>query len=173
MTISTRSFRSLAVLALGACLVAAAAAPARAQAMDPDARAHFDNGIALFAAKDYDKAIDELLEGYFIDAQPDFLYAIGQVYRVRGDCTRAIGTYKAFLRKAPPVAKAQKARKNIERCEKELAANPVKPDPVKPNPVKPDPVKPARARPRPLVQGLGRRRPHLRAVVGDGRGLGL
>jgi tetratricopeptide (TPR) repeat protein len=133
--------RACRVVAITAVLLAlaprdAGAAPPR---MKPQARRHLERGMGSYNQKDFEKAIVELKKGQKIDPRPEFLYALGQVYRAKGNCAEALKYYEAFLETAPRPQQAEAARLNIERC-KELLAPP-KPEP------KPEPPPPVAAPP--------------------------
>jgi tetratricopeptide (TPR) repeat protein len=130
--------RRLCSLAVAAALVAtlapreALAAPPR---MKPAARRHLDRGMMHYQQRSFDKAITELKRGQRIDPRPEFLYALGQVYRAKGDCVEAIRYYEAFLETAPPEGQTEAARRNIERCKETLPKPPPPPPVVEPPPV--------------------------------------
>jgi tetratricopeptide (TPR) repeat protein len=124
--------RVCSVVLAGAFLAAlvpceALAAPPRMKAA---ARRHLDRGMTHYQGRKFDEAIKELKKGQRIDPRPEFLYALGQAYRAKGDCAEAIRYYESFLETAPPEQQLEAARRNIERC-KELLA-PVAPPPPKP-----------------------------------------
>ncbi|HEY3359430.1 MAG TPA: hypothetical protein VGQ83_39635, partial [Polyangia bacterium] len=121
---------------------AAAAEPARK--MKPAARRHLDRGMSHYQKRDFDRAIEELKKGKAIDPRPEFLYALGQVYRASGDCSAAVQHYEEFLATEPPEAQAAAARNNVERCRQLLA--PVAPLPaLAPAPREPAPPPAAQA----------------------------
>jgi tetratricopeptide (TPR) repeat protein len=92
--------------------------------------------MAHYQDRQFDKAIKELKKGQRLDPRPEFLYALGQVYRANGDCAEAIRYYEAFLETAPPPQQAEAARRNMERCKEQVAPAP----PPPPKPVEPPPV---------------------------------
>ncbi|MCU0619927.1 MAG: tetratricopeptide repeat protein [Gemmatimonadales bacterium] len=100
----------------------------REKAMAPEARKHLERGLLYYEIQQYAEAIAEFKSGYTIDPQREFLYALGQAERQRGDYKSAITAYEAFLRTAPDAKRADLARRNIERCRAALAAAP----PVRP-----------------------------------------
>ena len=87
----------------------------------PTAAPYLERGLRLYATQRYAEAIEELKAGYQLDPHPDFLYAIGQAERLRGDCKAATEAYRAYLRTEPPVLESTRAREQIERCEPQLA----------------------------------------------------
>jgi tetratricopeptide (TPR) repeat protein len=92
-------------------------------------------GLRSYAVGRYDEAIDAFQRGYELSARADFLYALGQAQRMKGDCRAAIASYRAYLRTAPSERAAVPARQNIDRCEHELANAP--PPTPPPAPVEP------------------------------------
>jgi tetratricopeptide (TPR) repeat protein len=81
------------------------------------AQDHLERGLRLYDLQQYDEAIAEFRAGYAIDANPRFLYALGQALRKKGDCPAAIESYRAYLRTAPAERQAQAAEEQIARCE--------------------------------------------------------
>src|SRR5262245_38585026 len=74
-----------ALMLLAPRVHAADAAPPDAP-MSPDARAHYDRGLALYQAKDYAGAIREFEVGYAAEPRREFLFAEAQAKRLAGDC---------------------------------------------------------------------------------------
>jgi tetratricopeptide (TPR) repeat protein len=83
-----------------------------------------ERGLRSYAVGHYDDAIASFQRGYELAPRADFLYALGQAQRMKGDCRAAVASYRAYLRTAPPERAAAPARHNLERCEQELAAAP-------------------------------------------------
>jgi hypothetical protein len=122
---------------------------AAAQKMSAAAQKKLDEGVALHEAGDYAGAIEAFRAGYQAHPHRDFLYAIGQSERKRGNCRGAIEAYRAFLAEKPPAKEAHKAETNIGRCEVKLAEEkPAEPPPAK----KPEPTPEPRAEPPPRPQ---------------------
>jgi tetratricopeptide (TPR) repeat protein len=111
--------------ALGVLFAAAAqAAPAKGPADEL-----LERGLRSYAVGRFDEAIASFQRGYEIEPRADFLYALGQAQRMKGDCRAAVASYRAYLRTEPSERAAKPARQNLERCEKELAATPATPPP--------------------------------------------
>jgi tetratricopeptide (TPR) repeat protein len=89
--------------------------------MNAEARVYFDRGAAHYESGAYAQAIDAFERGRRIDAHPDFLYALAQAHRKRGDCAAAIPLYQAFLATQPPEEEARRAQANLERCPRAAA----------------------------------------------------
>jgi tetratricopeptide (TPR) repeat protein len=98
-------------------------------------------GLRSYAVGRYDEAIAAFQRGYELQPRADFLYALGQAQRMKGDCAAAVASYRAYLRTAPPERAATPARQNLERCEHELAATP----PPTPRAIEPQPATPPAA----------------------------
>jgi len=121
-----RTFRWVVLaLALSSTAVAQPAPP------DPkaEAKTHVDLGTRLFDAQQYGKAAEEYQQAYLLDPQPLYLYASAQALRLDGNCTRALRSYRAYLRTNPSPQDADKAQKNIDRCEQDLKDHPPVVDP--------------------------------------------
>jgi hypothetical protein len=90
---------------------------------DPKAAAKgsLERGMALVAEKKFEEALKELRHGYVLSSGAEFLYAMGQVERMRGNCREAINHYRAFLDTNPATGQAEAAKLQIDRCEKQLA----------------------------------------------------
>ena len=135
--------RALALIV--ALLVVALAVAARAQPAGraADAKRHLDAGNRLYLEGRYDDAVRELRAGYAIDARPDFLYALGQAERKRGDCKAAIRYYQAFVDTGQSPQRTVAVLVQIDRCKQEMAAAPVTPQPSprspSPSPLSPSP----------------------------------
>jgi len=137
------------LVALVICCAAAGSARADGKGMAPAAKAELDRGLERYKAKDYAGAIAAFDAGYAIDAKPEFLYVKAQAQRMSGDCRKAIETYLAYLATHPPEDKVEYANANIERCEKQLAAEPAggTAEPGEAEPAEPPATSPAPQRP--------------------------
>jgi tetratricopeptide (TPR) repeat protein len=117
---------ALAFTAHAAYSSAAHAAPpaSGAQGAKPDAakkqraEQHLHAGTAAFDKQDYELAITELKASYAEIPNPSLLYALGQAYRLSGDCAQAIEAYRSFIASNPAEKQREAANANIERCEK-------------------------------------------------------
>ena len=121
---------SLAAAGLTLVLTVLAAPVARAQTtpvtppMNDEARAHYDRGLNLYAAKDYAAAIHELEQGYAVEPRREFLFAQAQAQRLAGDCQRAVPLYQRFLATTPTAAQESAAQLGLARCAQQMAATP-------------------------------------------------
>lgn len=78
------------VLAILASMVSTAHA-------EPSPEELFDQGQAAFEQKDFPAAIAKWRESFRISNEPELLFNIAQAYRLNGDCTNALATYRQFL----------------------------------------------------------------------------
>ncbi|HEY0133676.1 MAG TPA: hypothetical protein VGB85_06335 [Nannocystis sp.] len=97
-------------------VLSAFSALAPAEALDPEAKEHFDSGITSYKAKEYAAAIKELRTAYALDPQPVILFAWAQAERLYGRCSRADKLYKRFLKTRPSEQQTEAARQGIDRC---------------------------------------------------------
>jgi tetratricopeptide (TPR) repeat protein len=103
------------------CPLVIATASSTARAGDPaTAEQHLDEGTKLYNVQEYDKAAEEYQAAYLLDPKPEYLYAVAQAQRLGGDCTKALQSYRAYLRSEPSAEQREKAEKNIERCTEKL-----------------------------------------------------
>jgi len=112
---------------LTSVVLVALATTASADTVRPAAAPYLERGLRLYATQQYADAIGEYEAGYQIDPHPDFLYAIGQAQRLRGDCKSATEAYRAYLRTDPPTAEAARTNEQIARCAAMLAPPPPPP----------------------------------------------
>jgi hypothetical protein len=106
------------------------------------AQKHIDKATEAHQAGNYDLALTELQTAYTLDAQPDLLYAIGQVHVKLGKCDAAITSYEQFLATKPPAEPTSAAQEAIETCKVQLAAAQAPPEPA-PAPTPPPAPPPA------------------------------
>jgi len=106
-----------------------------------EAQQHIEKATAAHQAGKYDEALTELQAAYALDAQPDLLYAIGQVYVKLDKCDDAIASYEKFLGTNPPADAANSAKEAIETCKAKQPPPPPPPEPTPP-PQPPPPPQP-------------------------------
>lgn len=98
-------------------LLIAAAAPGAAHAdAKTEAQARMDKATALFKARKFADALNELTVAYTLDPRPEMLYAIGQMHVQLGNCPQAILFYERFLSTKPEAVPAAAATEAIEAC---------------------------------------------------------
>jgi tetratricopeptide (TPR) repeat protein len=92
--------------------------------MSPQAKAHYDRGLDLYAARQYAAAIDELQLGHAIEPRREFLFAEAQAYRLAGNCAQAIPLYREFIQSAPTALQMQAATLGLNRCDPDRSPAP-------------------------------------------------
>jgi tetratricopeptide (TPR) repeat protein len=110
--------------ALGALTVVAdAQAPATQPAeqatsepMSEESRQILEKGLRLFGEKNYQAALAEFEQGYALEPRREFLFAMAQAERLRGNCPRAIDLYRHFLATKPTEKQIEAARSGMARC---------------------------------------------------------
>jgi tetratricopeptide (TPR) repeat protein len=110
----------------------------------PNAAAkHFRAGQAHLDKAEYDEAITELKAALDIDAAPEYLFYLGQAYRLKKDKKTALDYYKRYLDIAPSGANATQAKVYIANLSVEVendARQAAPPPPVVVTPPPPAPV---------------------------------
>jgi tetratricopeptide (TPR) repeat protein len=124
------------VVALLALPLAAIAGPKE------DAQTHIQKATAAHEAGDFNLALTELEAAYALDAQPDLLYAIGQVHVKLANCPVAITYYEKFLATNPGPEPSTAANDAITSCRTTMAAQPPVEQPVPEQPPPPPPPEP-------------------------------
>ncbi len=114
--------RLLVILALLITSVATAAAGGELPTV---ANQRLQAGLGHFRAQRYGEAIAEFRAGYRSAPRPEFLFAIAQAERLRGDCEAAVELYQQFLASEPPQAQRQAAEQGLERCAPAAAEPPM------------------------------------------------
>jgi tetratricopeptide (TPR) repeat protein len=92
-----------ALLASAALALAPAAAhadnrPGAAPASVPSVAQLNEEGAALYAARDYRRAIEKFIQAYSIDSDPNLLFNIARCYEELGETDAAIEKYETFLK---------------------------------------------------------------------------
>lgn len=100
--------------------------PASAEPAGADARAAIPSPVRAHELREratraydlqrYAEAAGLFASAYELDARPELLYAIGQAWRLGGDCVRAVRSYEAFLRSQPPARQVAITRAQIAAC---------------------------------------------------------
>jgi hypothetical protein len=95
---------SFALLASAALALAPSAAravdnrPTAAPANTSSVAQLNEEGAALYAARDYRRAIEKFIQAYAIDSDPNLLFNIARCYEELGETDAAIEKYEAFLK---------------------------------------------------------------------------
>lgn len=121
-------------------LLLVVAAPAAAQP-DPEAHAAYQRGQQRYAQQDYEGAAAEFEAAYALEADPVYLFNIGQAYRLANKCELAGTYYRRYLdaaKNAPNAELVEEHIAEVDRCAKERAPQP--PEPATPAPVPEPPV---------------------------------
>jgi tetratricopeptide (TPR) repeat protein len=95
-----------------------------------EAKEHFDKAGVAHKEGRYEDALTELNIAYTLDPAPAYLYAIGQVHVMMGQCNDAVTFYQRFLDTKPSKEAADKAQEAIDTC-KRLEPQKEKPQPEK------------------------------------------
>jgi tetratricopeptide (TPR) repeat protein len=118
----------LALLVIGALATSVAAQPAAApnrqltqQALDA-ARAHFDAAEAAKTRGDYQTAATEYLAAHELYPNAEFLFDVGEVYRLAGNEPEALSYYQQYLDLDPGGRGAAAARTAIDELRRSIAA---------------------------------------------------
>lgn len=77
--------------------LAALAALEMTAAADPTAEDHFNAGQQAYDRGDFSAAIGEWQAAYQLSGEIGLLFNLAQAYRLNGDCTSALSTYKKFV----------------------------------------------------------------------------
>jgi tetratricopeptide (TPR) repeat protein len=83
---------------------------AQVQAAPSGAARHFKAGQAQLDIAEYDKAIAEFKAALDLDASPEYLFWLGQAYRLKKEKKTALDFYKQYLAIAPNGAQATQAK---------------------------------------------------------------
>lgn len=126
---TSRSWTSLAALALLFCLPAEARRPRRLSAEDNFQR-HYDEALRLYEDKWYERAITKFLAAYKLNPLPRLLQSLGQAHRKLGHAREAIDYFDLYLRTEPDLTPELHAR--IEGYLAELRTPPAAPAPLPP-----------------------------------------
>jgi tetratricopeptide (TPR) repeat protein len=95
---------SLALLASAALALAPSAAraadnrPSPAPANASSVAQLNEEGAALYAARDYRRAIEKFIQAYAVDSDPNLLFNIARCYEELGETDAAIEKYETFLK---------------------------------------------------------------------------
>lgn len=82
-------------------VVVTLAALCSASQADPTAEMLYSEGQAAYDRADYVLAIDRWQESYRLSQEPALLYNVAQAYRMAGDCTHALSSYRQFVAADP------------------------------------------------------------------------
>jgi tetratricopeptide (TPR) repeat protein len=115
--------RAVFLLLLATSVSAAEPAPEPANGNDVTAaKQHFIKGNRLFDLQRYSESAREYEAAYEAKDDPALLFNIGQAYRLAADYPKAIGAYKAYLRRSPHPHNRAEIEARIADLQKLLAA---------------------------------------------------
>jgi tetratricopeptide (TPR) repeat protein len=137
---------TLSRLAIVLVLAASTSAAAEPTAADE----WLDVGLARYDAGDYKGAIEAFHAGNDLDPRAQFLFAIAQAERRRGNCKEAIIYYQKFLATSPTEKQADAARQQQRLCSGTLLENATAPPPEP----EPEPAPPPAPPPEPVRREL-------------------
>jgi tetratricopeptide (TPR) repeat protein len=118
----TRAVRtSLSLLVL---LATSSAAFAQKASPEREARAHYDQGMTLYDAGDFKKAIEEFRTAYEIVPTPGLLFNLGQAYRLEKNYDMALYFYRTYLSRMPDAPNRADVDRRIAEMEELLKNQP-------------------------------------------------
>ncbi len=123
-----KAARFFVVLLVGCMALSASAGLARAQKPEPDqadiaaAKKHFTAARAHQNAGRFEEAAKEYLAAYELFPDAEFLFNVGEVYRLEGDKQRAVEYFEKYLKLDPNGRGSADARASVEALKKEIAA---------------------------------------------------
>jgi len=120
--------RASSILAPLIAIVLATPLVAHADAKE-EALVHLGKAMDAHGQNNFELAAKELKLAYELDPNPDFLYAIGQVYVKLERCSDAIPYYQRYLATKPPAQAMVDTKQAIKTCEKQAAPPPPPPEP--------------------------------------------
>jgi len=85
--------------------------------MPAEAKARYDEAMALYAARQYKAAIGAFAAAYALEPRREILFAQAQATRLSGDCVAALPLYQRFLATQPPPQQVEATRIAVARCE--------------------------------------------------------
>jgi tetratricopeptide (TPR) repeat protein len=109
-----QSMHTLLRAALALLLVTAATSAGADENENVKAKSFFEKGMAHFQLEEYDAAIENWEAGFRIKPVPEFLYNIGQAYRLSNRPERAVAFYKKYLRMQPQSANRPEVERHIQ-----------------------------------------------------------
>jgi tetratricopeptide (TPR) repeat protein len=171
------SLRAITLVALVTAV--ASATPARADNVT-EAREHFRLGSKLYDLQRYDEAALEYERAYVLKEDPALLFNIGQAYRFAGSPAKAIGAYRAYLRRTPRAPNRAEVEARIAEMQRVLdeqqarqALEQSHPEEAKPPAVAPTPA-PTTSAPAPAPIVAERKQPlKLAGIITAAGGLAL
>jgi tetratricopeptide (TPR) repeat protein len=112
------SLSLLVLLAISSAAFAQKAAPER------EARAHYEQGMTLYDAGDFKKAIEEFRTAYELVPTPGLLFNLGQAYRLEKNYDMALYFYRTYLSRMPDAPNRADVDRRIAEMEELLKNQP-------------------------------------------------
>jgi tetratricopeptide (TPR) repeat protein len=78
-----------------------------------EAKQLYERGMAHFQLEEFDAAIEKWQAGFRMRPVPEFLYNIGQAYRLSRRPEKAIAAYKGYLRMSPRAANRNEVERQV------------------------------------------------------------
>ena len=147
--------QALARCGLVAAIVLSSLAEAREDPTSAHARARVLNeeGLKQYNLGHHQDALKAFEEAYLAEADPKYLFDIGQCYRQVGDPAHAAYSYKAYLAARPEAANREEVEKLIATAEQEIQRRQAEAPPVAPITIETKPAFPVVAPPATTVTG--------------------
>ena len=101
-----------------AMLAQAAEGGAATDDTSTQAKKLYERGMAHFQLAEYDDAIAKWQEGFRTKPVPEFLYNIGQAYRLSSRPEKAVQNYRAYLRMQPDAPNRTEVERHIATLQK-------------------------------------------------------
>ena len=106
------------------------AASASAAPKGAVAKAAFDKGVAAYTSGDFTAASDQLGKSYDLEPDVETLFAWAQTERKLEHCEKASALYAKLLVADLPAANKSVVREKFDECQKNIAAQAPKPEPI-------------------------------------------
>ena len=91
------------------------------------AKLHYDTGMAHYQLEEWDAAIGEFEAGFRLRPSPEFLFNIGQSYRLSKRPDKAVVFYQKYLRMQPDAPNRADVERFIERARQDAQSQPQPP----------------------------------------------
>jgi tetratricopeptide (TPR) repeat protein len=126
--VTTRILRLVVILVAGVLPATASADEAR------DARMLYEKGMAHYRLQEYEQAIEKWQAAFRLRPAPQFLYDLGQAYRLSKQWDKALHYYRNYLSMYPTAPNRGDVERQITTLEELVASGETdkKMEPVKP-----------------------------------------
>ncbi len=135
---------SSSLITLGLWIALSCALPRGTHAAAPDdallVQARYERGIKLYQLGKLEAAVAEFKMAYQLAGSPSLLFNLGQCYRLLGDRTSALASYRAYLHQLPEAPNRDDVEEKIADLERTVVPRPGRAaPPVAPPPLTRDP----------------------------------